>query len=298
MRWVPLALVLCALGVVPLIAALDGLARVTVWYVAQLVVPVVCGLVFLGTAIYWLARRRWKSPACLSTLLVAGVCGTVSTLWTLGVLPIRYPASLEDTGPAAHIRVPLDGPVRVAWGGDELDTNYHAATPDQRWAYDLVVEPYLVGTEQLEDYGCYGRDVLAPADGQVTVARDGLPDHVPGAVSNDYENPTGNTVAIRLDHTDTYLVLAHLAEGSVAVAAGDRVTEGQRVGACGNSGNTSEPHVHIHHQRQDPADHPHGFAEGLPLYFRDHDGPEMPAGGLTEEGGEPVPTGDVVTHRE
>ena len=44
--------------------------------------------------------------------------------------------------------------------------------------------------------------------------------------------------------------------------------EGDVIGRCGNSGHTSEPHIHIHHQRQKPAaSGPVNFAEGLPLFF-------------------------------
>jgi hypothetical protein len=102
-------------------------------------------------------------------------------------------------------------------------------------------------------------------------------------------------VVIQLE-TGTYLVIAHLKEESVAVQAGDRVAEGSVIGQCGNSGNTSEPHIHIHHQRQDPAVYPLNFAEGLPLFFRDHDGSPMPLGGFKMDGDTPVATGDVVQH--
>ena len=74
------------------------------------------------------------------------------------------------------------------------------------------------------------------------------------------------------------------------------VEEGEVIGECGNSGNTSEPHIHIHHQRQDPTVFPVNFAEGLPLYFRDHDGPPMPVGGIKVEGETITATGDVVQH--
>ncbi len=279
------------------VAALDGMERVAAWYFAQLVLPAFSGLAFVGAGVYALARRRWRSPAVLVTLAVAGPVAAAAGAWALGALPVRYPATLEGTAPVARVRLPLDGPIQVGWGGDALATNYHAATPDQRWAYDLLVEPYLVGSADVHDYGCYGRDVVAPAAGVVTVARDGLPDHVPGVVSNDYANPTGNTVGLRLDETGTFLVLAHLAPGSVAVAVGAHVAEGERIGACGNSGNTSEPHVHLHRQREDPATSPVGFAEGLPLYFRDHEGPAMPVGGLEEVEGTLRATGDVVQHR-
>jgi hypothetical protein len=62
----------------------------------------------------------------------------------------------------------------------------------------------------------------------------------------------------------------------------------------GNSGSTSEPHIHIHHQRQDPSQ-TLLFAEGLPLYFRDIDGPAMPTGGIGIENGREVPIGMIVT---
>jgi murein DD-endopeptidase MepM/ murein hydrolase activator NlpD len=93
-----------------------------------------------------------------------------------------------------------------------------------------------------------------------------------------------------------HLLIAHLKAGSVAVRPGDRVEEGQVMGACGNSGNSSEPHVHVHYQREHPRDVPPNFAEGLPLYFRDHRGAPMPGGGIRREGGRLIARGDVIHH--
>lgn len=101
---------------------------------------------------------------------------------------------------------------------------------------------------------------------------------------------------MRIEETGTYLVIAHLKNGSVAVETGDIVEEGQVIGECGNSGNSSEPHIHIHHQRQDPTVFPLNFAEGLPLYFRDHDGQAMPIGGFEINGEDFTPLGDVLQH--
>jgi hypothetical protein len=168
--------------------------------------------------------------------------------------------------------------------------------PGVGWAYDLLVEPYLVGSETLEDYGCFGIPVLAPAAGTVSSAHDGEPDVVPGRNSMNYEKPHGNHVAIRLP-TGTYLVLAHLRQGSVAVTVGQPVEEGEVLGRCGNSGNTSEPHIHVHHQRQDPTVYPVNFAEGLPLFFRNHDGPPLPEGGIRNENGKLSAAGMTVRHR-
>ena len=50
-----------------------------------------------------------------------------------------YPSSHEGEVSDVPFRVPMDGRVTVGWGGDSPAVNYHAAYPDQRWAYDLVV---------------------------------------------------------------------------------------------------------------------------------------------------------------
>lgn len=194
------------------------------------------------------------------------------------------------------MRLPADVPLKVAWGGDSLENNYHAITPDQRWAYDLVVEPYFLENAQLTDYGCYGVPVLAPADALVTAAHDGEPDATPGVVSNNFEAPLGNFAALQLEETGTYLIIAHMKPGSLLIETGDTVEEGPQIGQCGNSGNTSEPHIHIHHQRQDPTIFPLNFAEGLPLFFRDHDGEPMPNGGIRIEGESLFAEGDEVQH--
>jgi hypothetical protein len=214
------------------------------------------------------------------------------------VFPLPYPASLEHTSPSATVRLPADVPLKVAWGGDTLKVNQHVIVPDQRWAYDFLVAPYLTGSSVLTDYGCYGVPVVAPASGLVSVAHDGEPDMVPGKAPNNTQAPTGNHVVIKLDETGTYVEIAHLKQGSVAVTTGQHVEEGQVIGQCGNSGNTSEPHIHIHHQRQDPSVYPINFAEGLPLFFRDLDGPPMPEGGLVMINGTPVASGATVVYRK
>ncbi|ABS21779.1 peptidase M23B [Bacillus cytotoxicus NVH 391-98] len=104
----------------------------------------------------------------------------------------------------------------------------------------------------------------------------------------------GNHIYIRLDETGTYLVLAHLKKGSVRVKKGQHIKEGTVVANVGNSGNSSEPHLHIHHQRQDPSKTSIFLTEGLPLYFRGIQGPAAPKGGVRIEQGKDVPVGDSV----
>jgi hypothetical protein len=291
LRLIPLTVMLLTFGILLIFFLRGGLQKITAWYLMQ-ILPPLFGLIFIiAILIYAIVKRRfsrlWIVTAVLAVLSLSPAI--------LMVRPIAYPASLESTAPAATVRLPANIPLRVVWGGDTIETNYHAAVPDQRWAYDLLVEPYLVGSSNLEDYGCYGVEVVAPAGGLVVGARDGEPDETPGIGSNNVTAPTGNYVAIQLE-TGTYLVIAHLKPGSVAVKADETVEEGQVIGQCGNSGNTSEPHIHIHHQRQDPTVFPVNFAEGLPLYFRDHDGSPMPVGGIKVEGETITAIGDIVQH--
>jgi Peptidase family M23 len=62
----------------------------------------------------------------------------------------------------------------------------------------------------------------------------------------------GSTLGHILPWIPRFMILAHLSPGSLQVAEGEIVKEGQGIGQCGNSGNTSKPHIHIHHQHQDP----------------------------------------------
>lgn len=243
--------------------------------------------------IHTVRKRRFSRPM-QATFGLAAVA-LWPGLWGVGLLTVAFPFDLETSKPAATVRLPSNERLRVAWGGDRVATNYHAAFPDQRWAYDLLVEPAMHGSDRLEDYGCFGTPVVAPISARVLHARDGAPDEIPGKASLNRENPVGNTVMLELE-TGTYLVIAHLKQGSVGVREGDRVAEGQKIGECGNSGNTSEPHIHIHHQRQDPRKRRINLAEGLPLYFRDHDGDPMPEGGLAKRDGKLAPVGAIVQH--
>ncbi|MDP2832892.1 MAG: urea transporter [Pseudomonadota bacterium] len=105
----------------------------------------------------------------------------------------------------------------------------------------------------LADYLCFGLPVLAPVAGEVVTARDGLPDNPPG-LAETREN-WGNHVVIRT-LAGQHVWLAHLRQGSVAVAPGAWVRVGERLGACGNSGRSPQPHLHLHVQARPGAGEP------------------------------------------
>ncbi len=294
LRWVPAALLVAALAISWACMFAGGMIAVVGWVSVISVGQLLALPTLLVIGVHAFLKRRFSRPMQLA--LGLSLFALWPALWGFGVFPITFPASRETTAPSATVRLPSDDALRVVWGGDRLAVNQHAATPDQRWAYDLVIEPAMSRSARLEDYGCYGRTVVAPVAAVVHDAVDGEPDQTPGKLSVNFAHPLGNNVVLALP-TGTYLVIAHLKPGSVLVHEGDRVAEGQPIGACGNSGNTSEPHIHIHHQRQDPKGRPINVSEGLPLYFRDLDGAAMPEGGVVVRDGKPVLTGALVRHR-
>jgi murein DD-endopeptidase MepM/ murein hydrolase activator NlpD len=180
-----------------------------------------------------------------------------------------YPSSHDAVPSAVPFRLPLEGPVTVAWGGPTRRVNHHVAAPGERWAYDLLVtgpdgRSHRGDGRRLSDYHAYDLPVLSLADGLVRAVRDGEPDTV-FASSWRGSSAAGNHVVLEVA-PDQFLVVAHLRAGSVTVALGTRVRRGDPLGRVGNSGKSSEPHVHVH--LQDRLD---GLsAEGIPLLFHDY----------------------------
>lgn len=181
--------------------------------------------------------------------------------------PQAAPSPHLDYQTRAQLHLPFKGDWYVFWGGMDIEQNYHAAAADQRFAYDFVQHVDGVSHSgdgsKLSDYYCWDEPILAPAKGTVVTVVDGLPDQAIGTANP--QSPAGNHVMIDLGH-DEYALIAHLQQGSVAVEAGEHVEAGQTLGRCGNSGNTSEPHLHFHLQ-----DSPvFGQGLGLPAYFNDY----------------------------
>ena len=81
------------------------------------------------------------------------------------------------------------------------------------------------------------------------------------------------------------LLFNHLKKNSIELEVGEYVEVGDYLGLIGNSGSTSEPHLHMHHQRQNPLDSIHPVvAEGLPLYFYMDNESSMPSKGAIIKG--------------
>lgn len=204
-------------------------------------------------------------------LNVRGGGRTWSDLITLLVFLGLIASSVRGYGYAGEplrLAFPLrDGRYYVGQGGSSLLLNYHVSYEPQRYAVDIVALNALGARaagfypREMTRYEIFGATVHSPCDGWVTRVVDGLPDQQPS--QRDASNPAGNHVVVHCQGAN--VVLAHLQRGSVAVREGEPVSEGQPLGKVGNSGNTSEPHLHIHAVRADDAASLDG--EPVPLLF-------------------------------
>lgn len=174
-------------------------------------------------------------------------------------------------GDPVRLALPFDGTWWVFWGGETELRNYHAITPQQRYALDLVIwqdgATFSGDGTTNEDYHVWGEPVLAPAEGEIVAVVNDAPDlepNVPPAQRNADGHPAGNHVVIETA-AGAFVFIAHMQEGSVAVAVGDTVEAGDALGLTGNSGNSSEAHVHIHAQTSPDIADPE--AVGVPLVF-------------------------------
>jgi hypothetical protein len=247
---------------------IHGIAGAVAWALAKLFfapMGVILALISLVLIIICLVKKKkviQKSITLLLSLILA-----FPILMLFNVIHMEYPANVNKVMPSITVRWPLEEKAIVGWGGNTVETNApHVIWASERWAYDLVMKPHSIGSKKIEDYGIYDKEIVAPISGTVVEAYDEERDIEP--TTEDFLSMEGNHVYIKIDETGTYLLLNHFKKGSVLVKAGDHVNEGKVIGRVGNSGTTSEPHLHIHHQRQDPTKTINPiFAEGLPLYF-------------------------------
>lgn len=187
------------------------------------------------------ARLGRAAGACLAALIAA--CASTAPAPAPAAHapqpqpPPHEPRTAPEPPRPLDLRVPVDGVWIVSQGYHGTESHHGRAA----YALDLVKiddegRAYARRGRRLSDWYGFGADVLASADGVVVHAIDHFPD-------NRVWSQGGATNSVIVRHGDVYSEYVHLQRGSLRVRAGDRVTRGQALARCGNSG-AETPHLH------------------------------------------------------
>ncbi|PSN17832.1 peptidase M23 [filamentous cyanobacterium CCP5] len=247
-------------------AFLFALAQVSQWALPAWWLPWLYGALWLATGVAFAVGRRWSTRP----LVPVGAWSWVATLLSLCLLAIggwygarALAGRFLPPVPVIDIANPFGpGQYIVGHGGSNMLINGHMRTLDtsvqrfrpwrgQSYAVDFSgLGPWGLRASGWRSadpaaYAIFGAQLHAPCNGRVIAVENSMPDlRVP---KEDLVNRLGNHVILRCE--GAHIVFAHMRQGSISVAPGDVLTTGDRLGEVGNSGASTEPHLHIHAQR-------------------------------------------------
>ena len=143
--------------------------------------------------------------------------------------------------------IPMALPIMGEWAITQAHNGEHTHREDWRHAWDFEItdeegSKFSGDGYFPKDYYCYGKPVVAPADGTVHEVIDGIPDNPIGQMN--LANNWGNTIVIKHDEY-LYSMLNHLAAGSIKTPKGTFVKKGEVLATVGNSGRSTVPHLHF-----------------------------------------------------
>jgi hypothetical protein len=254
--------------------ALAGLWLMLPWYLPLLYLALLVGAIILSggaarVADRWPVDSRGRGGIAVQSAIAAVMIGVV-----VYALSGRRPVG----GPVVELAFPLaGGGYLVASGGSNPLLNPHVMTLNRERLRPFRGQSYGVDLVRVNEWGfraaglrpsdpaayeIFGEPVFAPCTGPVIQTENGLPDLPPP--QTDRENLGGNHII--LECGEVWVLLGHLQQGTVRVSEAEMVEIGQEVGRVGNSGNTDEPHLHIHAQRKGTTAAPLG-GDPLPIRF-------------------------------
>ncbi len=137
----------------------------------------------------------------------------------LMVKPFKEEKLPELTRNISSLKLPFNEKWTVLWGGDTKELNYHVIDKAQKNAFDFVItnpqgKSYENDGKTNEDFYAFGKQLIAPTDGEIVLVVDGIKDNNPG-IPNPLYVP-GNTVIIKTKNNE-YLFFAHFKQHSIVV---------------------------------------------------------------------------------
>ncbi|GAB5520041.1 MAG: M23 family metallopeptidase [Rhodothermales bacterium] len=189
---------------------------------------------------------RWATAVGYTSVLFVLVLGA-------GLMWRTVRGFTTPEGQVLELATPLkNGSFVVLNGGTSPFLNAHAKVAPQNYALDIVGlnawgrhASFVGASRALSAYAIYNAPVYAPCSGTIAAVEHRHPDLIPP--NTDPAHPAGNYVLLNCEEIE--VLLAHLKPGSIRVRIGEPVKQGVHLGNVGNSGNTSEPHLHLHAER-------------------------------------------------
>lgn len=234
---------------------LTGLAILFIWLVARWEVASVY-LRYLFPFFYLIAcvisfkriKKNRKLESRTSTII--GISINTLILFFMSVMCFLALRGYRTPKNSLQLSSPLkNGKYIILHGGSRPMINAHFNVDPQNYALDIVgLNSYgmrassINGGKNLHNYVIFGKPIYSPCKGKVIAVVDEFDDLIPP--KKDIENIAGNYVLIEFNGNE--ILLAHLKKGSVKVKVGDLVDTNTILGQVGNTGNTSEPHLHLH----------------------------------------------------
>ncbi len=190
----------------------------------------------------------------------------VQILLTVLFLPLSFYGIsgyfIQGDKSVVNLSYPLqDGLYIVGHGGSNPIINYHNVSESQTYALDILklnilgIRGWGIYPKDLERYAIFEDSLYSPCDGKVLKVDKGYRDMEPPERGEGH--PAGNHIAIECESAE--VTLAHMKQNSIVVDSLDAVKVGDLLGKVGNSGNTSEPHLHIHAEKN---------GKGIPIKFK------------------------------
>lgn len=138
-------------------------------------------------------------------------------------------------------------PVFGDWSISQAHNGAHTHRGEWKDAWDFVIRDenksqFKNEGKYQEDYHCFGKRIIAPADGEIEQIVDDIEDNLIG--DSNLNKNWGNSIIIKHGY-QLYTQLSHLKKGSIKVKKGDMVKFGEVLALCGNSGRSPEPHLHF-----------------------------------------------------
>jgi hypothetical protein len=219
-------------------------------------------LCFFGPFVFldmWLNFAVWKC----SVLQIIGMI----------VIPLKFKdniPSFDNFKSEISYCLPFKGKWVAVNGCFRKEYSHSWDIPTQRYAYDFIIldesnKSYDNDFKNVTSYYCYDKEILSPADGVVVEIKNNSQDSVilnKNKFIFKAKHIAGNYIVIRHAENE-YSTLAHLKKDSIKVKVGDTVSKGQVIALCGNSGNSTEPHLHFQLQTGQNFYN----SAGLPIHF-------------------------------